>query len=321
MRPKVYVTRRLPDDLLEPLSNIADITVFPHEDMPVDRTALLQQVNGVAGIVSMLTDRIDEEVFAAAGPSLQVVANMAVGYDNIDREAAIRHNVMVTNTPDVLTETTADLVFGLLLATARRIPQAEQYLRTGQWKTWSPMLFAGTDVFGKTLGIVGMGRIGQAVAKRALGFGMRVLYHNRRPNRDQEATMHSTWLPFDELLRAADFVVVLVPGSADTAALFGVREFALMKPSAIFINAARGTVVDESALVEALSNHTIHAAGLDVYQQEPIRMDHPLLSLDNAVLLPHIGSASVATRRRMAELAIENCVAVITGRPPIHRIV
>lgn len=315
-RKRVFVTRALPDELLAPLREAAEVDVFTTADGPIDRSTLLGRVVGVDGIVSMLTDRMDKAVFEAAGAGLKVVANMAVGYDNIDLVAARQRGIVVTNTPDVLTEATADLTFGLILATARRITEAERYLRAQMWTTWSPMLLTGVDVYGKTLGIVGLGRIGQAVARRAQGFGMNILYHNRHRNEHAETVLGCHYRDLDGLLREADFVVVLVPPSPGTPAMFSTREFSLMKPTAIFVNAARGSLVDENALVSALRERRIHAAGLDVYAAEPIRPDHPLLDLDNVVLLPHIGSASVDTRHRMAELAIRNCQRVIEGLPP-----
>jgi glyoxylate reductase len=316
-RPKVLVTRALPEDLIEPLAAVADVDVFQEADVPMDRQVLLNRVAGVSGIVSMLTEKLDEAVFQAAGPTLRVVANMAVGYDNIDTTAAKRYGITVTNTPDVLTETTADLAFGLLLATARRIPEAQDFLLSGQWQTWSPMLLTGVDVYGKTIGIVGLGRIGQAVARRAAGFGMNILYHNRHRNLYAEQALTCHYVSLDDLLTEADFVLSMVPGSAESAALFNARAFSLMKPSAIFVNTSRGTVVDEDALVTALTTGQIRAAGLDVFRQEPIALDHPLLGLKNVVLVPHIGSASVETRRHMAELALQNCLRVITGKPPL----
>lgn len=320
-RPRIYVTRRLQDVVMDELMQQADITFHPEADRPVPREDLLRGVQGVDGILSMLTERIDREVFDAAGPQLKVVANMAVGYDNIDVEEARRRGVKVTNTPDVLTETTADLTFALLMAAARRLTEAERFLREGRWQTWSPTLLAGQDVYGATLGIVGMGRIGQAVARRAQGFAMRVLYHNRSRSVQTEQALGCEYKPLDELLREADFVVVLTPLTPETRGLIGRRELSLMKPSAVLVNAARGPVVDEAALVEALQNRTIWSAGLDVYEREPIAPDHPLLALDNVVLLPHIGSASIRTRLEMARMAARSAVAGALGEEPPNRVV
>jgi glyoxylate reductase len=276
----------------------------------------LEEVRRAEGLVTVLTERIDEELLEAA-PRLKVVANMAVGYDNIDVAACRRRGVIVTNTPDVLTETTADLTWALLLATARRLPQAAEQVKRGQWTTWSPLGMTGIDVYGKTLGILGMGRIGEAVARRARGFDMKVLYYNRRRRPESEERLGAEYRPFPELLAESDFLVVLTPLTPETRHLIGRDELRRMKPSAVLINVSRGPVVDEGALYEALRDGVIWGAGLDVYEQEPIAADHPLLQLDNAVCLPHIGSATVATRTAMARLAVANAVQVLTGGPPI----
>jgi glyoxylate reductase len=264
---------------------------------------------------------MDKEALDAAGPKLRVVSNMAVGYDNIDIETARQRGIVVTNTPDVLTETTADLAFALLLATARRLPEAERLLRSGQWGHWSPFWCTGLDVYGKTLGIVGMGRIGQAVARRAAGFGMRILYNSRSPKPDVDTRLGCSFCSLDQLLAESDFVVILTALSDETRGLIGRREFSLMKKTAILINVARGAVVDEEALYHALKERRIWAAGLDVYAHEPIPAGHPLLTLDNVVALPHIGSATVETRMNMARLAIRNLLAVLQGTEPPYRVV
>jgi glyoxylate reductase len=321
MKPRVYITRRLPDAILERIGQHADVTFFEREDVPVPRDTLLQAVRGVDGILAMLTDRVDAELFAAAGPQLKVVANMAVGYDNVVVEDARRFGVAVTNTPDVLTETTADLVFALLLATARRLVEADKFLREGRWKTWSPMLLTGLDVHGATLGVIGMGRIAEAVVRRAKGFDMQVIYYSRTRRPDVEEKYGCTYQTLDEVLRQADYVVPLTPLSDDTRGMIGARELSQMKPTAVLINASRGQVVDQEALYEALARRQIWAAGLDVFAEEPIRPDHPLLQLDNVVLLPHIGSATVQTRLKMASVAADNLIAGISGANPPNRIV
>ncbi|MDQ0190614.1 D-glycerate dehydrogenase [Alicyclobacillus cycloheptanicus] len=320
MKPRIFVTRKLPDSVMRELNAWADVVCHDATDEPVPRDVLLRQVQGCAGILSLITERIDAEVMDAAGPTLQIVANLAVGYDNIDVAAAKARGVLVTNTPDVLTETTADLTFGLLLAAARRIPEAERTLRAGEWRTWSPMMMTGQDVYGATIGIVGMGRIGAAVARRAKGFGMEICYFNRTRRPAVEAELGARLVPLDELLTTADFVVVLAPLTPETHHLIGRREFELMKPTAVFINTARGPIVDESALVEALRSGQIWAAGLDVFEQEPISPRHPLLQLRNVVLLPHIGSASIQTRLKMAQLAAENLRAALLGGTPPNRV-
>jgi glyoxylate reductase len=312
----VYLTRRLPNDVMARLNDAVHLSFYPNEDAPVPRTRLLREVKGVDGILSMLTDPIDAEVMDAAGPQLRVIANLAVGYDNIDVAEARRRGIRVTNTPDVLTETTADLTFALLMAATRRLPQAERSLRAGNWHAWSLMAYTGRDVYGRCLGIVGMGRIGSAVAKRALGFGMRVIYHNRTRRPDVERQYGVAYREFRPLLQEADFVVVLAPLTEETRHLFGDEEFACMKPTAVFVNTARGPIVDEAALVRALRDGRIYAAGLDVYEQEPLPSDHPLLELDNVVLLPHIGSATIDTRLGMAHLAVDNLLAVLRGEEP-----
>ncbi|HHW26387.1 MAG TPA: D-glycerate dehydrogenase, partial [Firmicutes bacterium] len=249
-------------------------------------------------------------------PRLKVVANMAVGYDNIDVAECTRRGIVVTNTPGVLTETTADLAFALILAAARRVTEAERYLRQGQWKTWSPMLLTGVDVHGATLGIVGLGRIGEAVARRARGFSMRVLYANRSARPEVEAALGIERRGLDELLKSSDFVSIHVPLNDSTRHLIGERELNLMKPTAVLVNTSRGPVVNERDLYRALKDRRIFAAGLDVFDTEPIRSDNPLLELDNVVLLPHIGSASIATRTQMAVMAARNLTQVLAGQTP-----
>lgn len=314
-RPRVYVTRRLPEPALDAIAAACDCRVWPETDVPVPRGELIRQVADVDGILALLTERIDGELLDAA-PRCRVVANMAVGYDNVDVAALTARRVLLTNTPGVLTETTADLTFALILATARRLIEADRFLREGRWKTWSPLLLAGQDVHGATLGIIGCGRIGAAVARRARGFQMKVLYFNRRRAPDLEAELGLEYCAMDDLLRRSDFVSILVPLSPETRHLIGARELSLMKPTAVLVNTARGAVVDEQALYEALRSKRIWGAGLDVFEVEPVPPDHPLLGLDNVVALPHIGSASVATRTRMALLAVENLVSALSGRRP-----
>ena len=253
----------------------------------------------------------------AAAPDLKVVSNIAVGYNNIDLAAARRRGVVVTNTPDVLTETTADFAWALLMATARRVVEADAYARAGRWQHWQWDLLWGLDVHGKTLGVLGFGRIGRAVARRALGFDMRVLYHDAvRPGSDVERELRATYADIDTVLREADFVTLHTPLLPETRHLIGERALRLMKKSAVLINAARGPIVDEAALVRALRERWIAAAGLDVFEEEP--KIHPgLLPLENVVLAPHIASASLETRVAMATLAVRNCLAVLEGKPPL----
>lgn len=256
--------------------------------------------------------------FLNQAPSLKIVSNISAGYDNLDVEELTRRDVLATNTPDVLTETTADAIFGLLLSTARRIPELDRYVKEGKWTgKISPSQF-GVDVHGKTLGIIGMGKIGQAIAKRArFGFEMEILYHSRKRNLEAEDLMNAAYVELDELLRQADFVCLMAPQTSETIHLMSRREFGLMKKTAIFINGSRGALVDESALAAALESGDIWAAGLDVYEHEPFGEGHPFLTLPNLVTLPHIGSATAETRLKMEELAIRNLIAGLLGeRPP-----
>ncbi|MGC8842726.1 MAG: 2-hydroxyacid dehydrogenase, partial [bacterium] len=239
-----------------------------------------------------------------------------VGYDNIDVKEATRRKIMVTNTPGVLTETTADLTFALILATARRLVEADKFTRSGKWKSWGPMLFLGRDVYGATLGIIGMGRIGQAVARRAKGFNMKIIYYSRRRNEEAEKELGAEYRELHSLLKEADIITIHTPLTEETYHLIGEKELSLMKPSAILINTARGAVVDQRALFKALKEKRIFGAGLDVYEKEPIDADDPLLELDNVVVLPHIGSATVETRGRMARMAAENLLAGLRGEIP-----
>jgi glyoxylate reductase len=283
--------------------------------MPPPRDVLLREVADIEGLLCLLTDRIDEELLAAA-PRLKVVSQMAVGVDNIDVAACTRRSIPVGNTPGVLTETTADLAWALLMATARRIVEAEAYTRSGAWKTWEPMGLLGRDVHHATLGIIGLGAIGAAVARRARGFDMRIFYSSRRRKPELEAELSLEYREMDEVLKESDFVSLHCALTPETRHLIGPRELALMKPTAILINTTRGPVVDQAALAEALKAGTIAAAGLDVFEVEPVPLDDPILALPNVVALPHIGSASVATRGRMARMAADNLLAALAGRRP-----
>ncbi len=309
---KVFVTRQLPESALERLASHCALEVWDGF-MPPDYEILLSKMDGTSGLLCLLTDRIDAQLMDAA-PQLKVISNMAVGYDNIDVAAANARGIPVGNTPGVLTETTADFAFALLMAAARRIPEAQQYIRDGEWRTWHPTVLSGQDIYGATLGIVGFGRIGQAVARRAMGFRMRILAHSRDQSLDIDA-FGAEWQNLDDLLRESDFVSLHLPLTDATRQLIGGRELALMKPSAMLINTARGGVIDQTALYQALRDGTILAAALDVTEPEPIPMDDPLLSLDNCLVLPHIASASVATREKMAQMAVDNVVAGLRGEP------
>lgn len=317
VRPKIYITRKIPDAALRKLQESCDAEMWPEEAVPVPREVLEEKIRDADGLYCLLTESIDTALLSAAS-RLKIVSNMAVGYNNIDIAEASRRRIMVTNTPGVLTETTADLTFALLMAASRRIVEASGYLRSGQWTTWSSMQLTGQDVYGATLGIIGMGRIGEALARRAKGFNMRVLYYNRSRKHELEASMELVYEELDSLLGQADFVCLMTPLTPETRHLIGKRELKLMKPASILINTARGGIVNEQALYEALRDGTIWGAGLDVFEEEPVRPDHPLLTLPNVVTLPHIGSASIRTRTMMAELAARCLLEGLSGRLPEH---
>lgn len=319
MKPKIYITRKMDERVVAPLQEKFDVQMWESESEPVPRDVLLKEVADAEALWSVISDQVDREIIET-GKKLKIIANMAVGYNNIDIEAAKEHDVVVTNTPDVLTETTADLTFALLLSTARQLTFAESELRKGNWKSWSPMQYTGMDVGGATLGIIGMGRIGEAVARRAKGFNMDVLYHNRNRKPDAEAAHGFDYRQMDQLLKEADFVVLLTPYTKETAGLIGAKELALMKKTAVLINVSRGGIVDEAALYNALKENTIWAAGLDVFETEPVPHDHPLLSLPNVTVLPHIGSASIKTRLAMMELNAQAIMDVLEEREPKNRV-
>lgn len=314
-KPYVYVARKVPDEALRPIANVAEIGMWQEAEQPVPRDVLMEEAARADGLVTMLTEQMDEELFENAD-RLKIVANVAVGYDNIDVEAARNHDVIVTNTPGVLTDTTADLTFALMMAAARRVIEAAEYVKEDKWTVWSPMQLAGLDIHHKTIGIVGMGRIGQAVARRSKGFDMEILYHNRNHRPETERELGAEYVGFEELLKRSDFVICLIPLTAETKEMFNAGAFRKMKNSAVFVNVARGGVVDEAALEKALRTGGIAAAGLDVFQNEPIASTHPLLQLKNVAALPHIGSASRETRIKMIELACRNAALVLEGKAP-----
>ena len=312
---KVFVTRVIPAAGLDVVREATDAEVWPGE-VPPPRDVLLKKVRGVDGLLSLLTDRIDDELLDAAGPQLKVVSNFAVGYDNIDVAACTRRGVAVGNTPGVLTETTADLAFALLMATARRLPEARDYVRDDRWLTWGPMLLLGKDIHGATLGLVGFGRIGREMAKRATGFGMRTLYYDQvRADAATEAQLSATYAPLETVLAGADFLSLHTVLSDETRHLIDAAALARMKSGAILINTSRGPVVDQEALADALRSGQLFAAGLDVTDPEPLRADHPLVGLSNCLIVPHIASASERTRDRMAQKAAANLLAGLRGEP------
>lgn len=318
-KPSVFITMPVPQAGLEMIHNKCKVTHWNSDEL-ISRPELLSRVKGVQGIVCRLSDRIDRELLEAAGPQLKVVSTMSVGFDHIDLAACKTKGVLTGNTPGVLDDTTADLVLTLLLATARRVPEAVDAVRNNEWTAnWRPLWLCGADVHHSTIGIIGLGRIGAAVARRLKGFGCKILYSGRSPKPDVAGPLEAEYVPLNELLARSDFVIPLTPLSDATRGLINKDALARMKPTAILINASRGPVVDQEALAEALKKGTIAAAGLDVTTPEPLPRDNPLFSPDipreRLVIFPHIGSASVATRTKMAILAAENLIAGVEGRP------
>jgi glyoxylate reductase len=310
------VSRKLPGNTLDPLYQSCDVHLW-EEELPPPYEVILEESATADGILSLLTDTIDAALMDAA-PGLKVISNCAVGCDNIDLVAATDRGIPVGHTPGVLTETTADLAFALLMAAARRLSEGEQYIRDGRWTTWSPSQLMGHDIHGATLGIIGFGRIGQAVARRAMGFNMRVLYHDSGVDAAIAREFHAEARSLDELLQQSDFVSLHVPLTPDTHHLIGKRELGLMKATAVLVNTARGSVIDPVALLAALKERVIWAAALDVTEPEPIPPDHPLLELGNCLIVPHIGSSSVATREKMARIAVDNLLAGLKGERLPH---
>jgi glyoxylate reductase len=313
-KPKAYVTRELPERGLKIIKERFDAEVW-REYAPPPKNVIIDKVKDVDALVSLLSDKIDAEVFNAA-PKLKIVAQLAVGFDNIDVQEATKRGIYVTNTPEVLTDTTADFAWALLMAIARRVGEADKYVRSGQWKVgWHPAMLQGRDVYGATMGIVGAGRIGYAVAKRALGFSMKILFYDVIPRPEMES-LGAKRVDLDTLLKESDFVSIHVPLMKETHHLINAEKLKLMKKTAYLINNSRGPVVDEKALYQALKEGRIAGAGLDVFEQEPTPLDSPLLKLDNVVVAPHISSASYETRSRMAEMVAENLVAFFEGKKP-----
>jgi len=315
-KPRVYVTRIIPEGGLRLVREACDAEVWEGETPP-PRKALLGKVRGIDGLLALLTDKIDAELMDAAGPQLKVISNYAVGYNNIDVEAATARGIAVGNTPGVLTDTTAEMAFTLLMAAARRVVEGADYVRAGKWRTWGPTLLLGRDIHHATLGIIGFGRIGRTVAQRARGFEMEILFYDPLVGADdpQAQTLGARAVDLDTLLAQSDFVTVHVPLMDETYHMIGAEALHKMQSTAILINTSRGPVVDPEALYQALKEGEIAYAALDVTEPEPIDMDSPLLSLPNCIIVPHVASASIATRTRMAEIAAQNLIAGLRGEP------
>lgn len=308
----IYITRQIPQNGIDLLEDAGYTVEVWDGDLPVPRDVLLEKAQSADGILSLLSDAIDDELLQQA-PNLKVISNFAVGYDNIDVDAATRRGIHVGHTPDVLTETTADTAFTLIMAAARRLPEAQQDVKAGNWHTWEPLGWLGQDVHSATLGVIGFGRIGQAVARRGIGFNMQLLYHGRSHKPDAAADLGAEYRDLDDLLQESDFISLNVPLTDATHHLIGERELSLMKETAVIVNTARGAVIDSSALYTALRARMIFAAGLDVTDPEPLPADHPLLTLDNCIVVPHIGSATQQSRAAIARLAAQNIIAGING--------
>jgi glyoxylate reductase len=306
-KPKVFVTRAIPEKGIQIIRDFCAVDLWPNE-LPPARDELLRHVRGVDGLLSLLTDKIDGDVMDEAGPKLKVISNLAVGFDNIDVNAATSRKIPVGNTPDVLTDATADFAFALMMAVARRIPEAERYVHEEKWKTWGPMILLGLDLKGATLGLIGFGRIGQAMARRAVGFDMNVIYYDPGEKK-QGATVQATRVDFETLLKESDFVSLHTPLTPDTRHLINTEALSKMKPNAVLVNTSRGPIVDMDALYEALKAKRIFGAGLDVTEPEPLPLDSPLLTLNNIVIAPHIASASKTTRDKMSWMAAQNLIA------------
>lgn len=315
-KSSVYVTRMIPQQTIDTLREHHDVEVNPH-DRALSKKELLQEVHGRDAVISLLTDTIDGEVLDAAGAQCRIVANYAVGFNNFDLDAATARGVIMTNTPGVLDDATATHAWALLLATARRIPESERYVRAGKWHGWAPMAFIGQDVDNKTLGIAGLGRIGSKFARKAAAFDMNIIYTDARPNTEFERQYNARFVDKATLLRESDYLSLHLPLLAETHHYIGAAELAAMKPTAVLINAARGPLVDEKALVAALRERVIWGAGLDVFEDEP-RLAPGLAELDNVVIVPHIASATTQTRLAMGKIATDNVIRVLKGEAPLN---
>ena len=314
-KPRIFVTRRIPQEGLEILKRCCQVEVSDYDGV-IPRSLLLEKVKDTDGLLVLLTDMIDKKLIVAAGKKLRVISNYAVGYNNIDVVEATKRGIMVTNTPGVLTETTADLAWALLMCIGRRIVEGDKLVRAGKFRGWEPMLLLGTDIHESTLGLIGFGRIGQAMARRAKGFNLKVIYYDREPVPPIiEKELGASYVSFDELLRKSDFISVHVPLTEETFHLIGQEEFSMMKKESYLINTARGPIIDEKALVKALKGGVIRGAALDVFENEPA-IEQEFMNLNNVVIVPHIGSASYRTRTKMAIMAAKNLISALRGERP-----
>ena len=322
MKPKILVTRYLFKEEMDFLTKSLpeyDIEINA-SDSPIERSVLLEKIKNVEGILSTLRHKFDEEILSNA-QKLKVISNYAVGYNNIDIEYARKKGIIVTNTPDVLTNATANTTIALMLNITRRFVESDKFLRDGKWKGWKPDFMLGVDLEGKTLGIIGMGRIGIAVAKIARSFGMDIIYFSRTRKKSIESEINARFVEFNELLSSSDIISLHVPLTPETTNLITLNELKIMKKTAYLINTARGSVINEDDLIHALEKNMIAGAGLDVYVKEPIDINNKLINLDNVVLFPHVGSATIETRKKMAEIAINNLILVLKGKEPLYKVV
>ncbi len=312
-KPRVFVTRMIDPAALSRLKQTVDIDLWTPETPP-SKQEILSRMPGLDGLITLLTDPIDEEVIRAAGADFRVISQMAVGYDNIHIPTAVERKIPVGHTPGVLTEACADFTFALLLGAARRIAESDREVRQGIWRPWGPAVLTGFELNGATLGIIGLGRIGQAVAQRARGFGMRILYHNPTPNPELEQALGIKYASLDQLLAESDFISLHTYLSPATRKMIDQQAFSKMKSSAILINTARGAIIDSDALIWALEEKKIAGAALDVFDPEPVPLDHPILKFNNVVITPHIASAGIKTRQQMAEITVDNLLAGLEGK-------
>ena len=313
-KPRVFISRKIFPEWIDKIKSVAEVELW-EDELPPSRDILLEKSKGIDGILCLLTDKIDSEFLDTAGSQLKVISQIAVGFDNIDIPEATKRGIPVGNTPDVLTATTADATWSLLMAAARRVTESERFVRRGDWETWHPLHFLGQDIHSATIGIIGMGRIGYEVAKRAQGFGMKILYYDTNRRKDLEEKININFVDLDTILTDSDFVSLHTVLSEETFHLIGENEFKKMKKTSVLVNAARGPVVDSKALCNALQNGDIWAAGLDVTDPEPIPKDDPLLKLENCVIVPHIASATVKTRFEMSRISAQNLINGIQGEP------